>query len=201
MVTIESKCFAALAFVRVHRLPLSHSQHGIETEPWDVCVVQLPFRAPLLVGAHIKNAPQNRGVIAHDEELRSEIHDVELISQQTRWPPDQLANGAASTTPGRHGAPGAGRQQQPRIALHLANEAQNYLLVENPGIRFEVHQIVRCKPVVGELERTLNQIHAARVKGSWWTPDEGIFEVSFLLRAGASMGYQEWRPEIQLEDL
>src|SRR5579864_6679881 len=112
--TVESECLAALAVVRVNRLPLPHPQHGIEAKSLHVCVVQLPLRPALLVGAYIKNAAQHRRVIAQDEELCSEIHDVELLSQQTGWTPDQLANGAAGTTPARHRAPGAGRQQQPR---------------------------------------------------------------------------------------
>jgi hypothetical protein len=47
----------------------------------------------------------------------------------------------------------------------------------------------------------LNQIYAASVEGSRRTPDERIFQVSFLLRAGASVDEREGRAEIQLEDL
>jgi hypothetical protein len=68
-------------------------------------------------------------------------------------------------------------------ALHLVNETQDHLLVENPGVPLQVHEVVRRKPLAGQLEGTLKQIDCASVKGLRFAPDKGILEVAFLLRA------------------
>lgn len=81
------------------------------------------------------------------------------------------------------------------------NETQNNLLVENPGIRLQVNQIVRGKSLAGELERTLNQIDGSGIDGFRFAPDERIFQVWLLLRTGGGMDDQEGCTEIQLEDL